>query len=158
MKEEKATKTAAEDKERKLQAIREHGAYVSAPVGSSMRPMLRAGRDTVVIVAPSGRLRKYDVALFCYCGRHIIHRVIRVCEDGYLFRGDNCIATETASDADVIGVMREFYRGERRISADAFLYRVYSRYAVIFSPLRHFPRRVIGKLKRTFGALKQKHK
>lgn len=158
MNEEKNTSIPDQDKERKLGAIRDHGAYVSAPIGRSMRPMLRAGRDTVVIVAPSGRLRKYDVALFCCGGKHIMHRVIRVTDEGYVFRGDNCIATERATDSDVIGVMSEFYRGERKVSADSFLYRIYSRYAVIFSPLRHFPRRVIGKLKRIFGSLKPKRK
>ena len=139
------------DKEKKLAAIREFGAYVSAPVGISMRPMLRAGIDTVVIVAPQGRLKKYDVALFCYMGRHVMHRVIKVTDDGYVFRGDNCTATEKASDSDVIGVMKEFYRGERKIKSDALLYRIYSLYAVKLSYFRHLPRRAIGKLKRIFA-------
>lgn len=135
------------DRELKLAAIREHGAYVSAPTGTSMRPMLHAGRDTVVIVAPKGRLRKYDVALFCHTGRHILHRVVRVTENGYVFRGDNCTSTEVANDSDVIGVMSEFYRGEKKIPASALRYRLYSRYIVASFPIRHLWRRIKAKLK-----------
>ena len=80
-----------------------------------------------------------------------MHRVIKVNDDGYVFRGDNCIGVERASDADVIGIMREFYRGEKKVSADSFLYRLYSVYAVKLWFFRHLPRRAIGKLKRTFG-------
>lgn len=40
------------------------GVYAATTWGTSMYPMLRSGRDTVILRPPQGRLRCYDVPLY----------------------------------------------------------------------------------------------
>lgn len=86
------------------------GAYATATQGASMYPMLRQGRDTVIIRPPEGRLRKYDVPLYRVGPKYVLHRVVRVLPDGYVIRGDNCLCNEHVRDAQIIGVLAGFYR------------------------------------------------
>ena len=70
------------------------GVYAATTWGTSMYPMLRSGRDTVILRPPQGRLRCYDVPLYRVGEKYVLHRVIRVLPEGYLIRGDNCLTTE----------------------------------------------------------------
>ena len=54
--------SAVRDEKRRV--LEEVGVYVSTPLGKSMRPMLRGGRDNILVEKPTGRLKKYDVALY----------------------------------------------------------------------------------------------
>ena len=95
-----------EIREEKIEEIiARDGVYVCTTSGISMKPMLRDRRDTVVIAPVSGRLKKYDVALYRYKGKYLLHRVVKVLPDSYVCCGDNCITPEIGvTDADVIGV------------------------------------------------------
>ena len=97
------------------------GVVVYRVEGVSMRPMLRMDRDIVVIRKPNGRLQKYDVALYRrQTGNYVLHRVVRVLEDGYIIRGDNCFRDETdITDAQIVGVLTQFQRRGKQISTDA---------------------------------------
>ena len=64
--------------------LRQEGFYTSTTRGISMYPMLRDGRDTVIIRPPEGRLRKYDVPLYRVGPKYVLHRVIQVLPDGYV--------------------------------------------------------------------------
>ena len=80
--------------------------------GFSMRPLLRNGRDTVV-VAPRGEepLRVLDIVLFRYRGRHVLHRIVRIEGDRLTLAGDgNYRIREQCSAADVAGVVRRVVR------------------------------------------------
>ena len=116
------------------------GVLVYRIEGVSMQPMLRMGRDLVVIRKPDGRLQKYDVALYRrQTGNYVLHRVVRVCEDGYIIRGDNCFRDETdITDREIVGVLAQFRRRGREISASSRLYRLYARFWVASYPVRRF--------------------
>ena len=43
------------------EVLKEKGIYISTTVGSSMCPMLRSCRDTIIIRPVNGRLKKYDI-------------------------------------------------------------------------------------------------
>ena len=59
--------------------------------GFSMLPLLRQQRDLFTITKKQGRCRKYDVALYKRAdGAYVLHRIIQVLPDGYVFLGDNC--------------------------------------------------------------------
>ena len=119
--------------------IETEGRYVSTSVGFSMKPMLRSRRDTVVIVPKTGRLKKYDVPLYAVGEKLILHRVVRVLPDGYNIRGDNCAFTERGiSDSQILGVLLEFWRGEKEIRVTDTGYRIYSRIWVWSYPVRYF--------------------
>lgn len=113
------------------------GVYISPTVGKSMLPMLRSGRDRIVVSPKTGRLRKYDVALYKVGERYVLHRVIKVhSESGYDTRGDNCCRTEkNVSEDAVIGVLSGFYRDKKAVELDSFGYIMYSRVWTFLHPL-----------------------
>ena len=83
-----------------------------AVTGCSMLPMLRQGRDTVILAPIGDSLKPGDIALFCReDGRYILHRVIAKEPDAYIFCGDNQAQRERVSpgqlEARVIGYMRK---------------------------------------------------
>lgn len=117
--------------------LEEQGLFVSTTVGSSMYPMLRNRRDTVIITPLNGRLNKYDVPLYRRDSKYILHRVVKVCPDSYVICGDNCIRKEYGiTDGQIIGVMTGFYRGEKKIDMDGFSYKAYVRIWCALYPLR----------------------
>ena len=98
------------------QAIESTGKCVCPTFGVSMQPMLKQGRDSVVIVKKTERLDVGDVALYKREDTLVLHRVIAVFEGGYVMRGDNTTASETVLEDDVIGVLTEFFQGDKHIS------------------------------------------
>lgn len=130
--------TDRSDGEEKRRILDEVGAYVSTPSGRSMRPMLRGERDNILVEKPTGRLKKFDVALYTRRdGTSVLHRVVAVREHDYGMRGDNCDYTEFGiTDGDVIGVLTGFWRGDRFIPVDDRRYRRYVRRHHATYPLR----------------------
>lgn len=101
------------------------GCLVYKVRGTSMEPMLRQDRDLVVIRSSSLRLQKFDVTLYKRGGSYVLHRVIRVCEDHYLIRGDNTYNVEYVPDQAVLGVLTDFTRKGRQHSVTETGYRIY---------------------------------
>ena len=112
------------------------GRLVYRTRGVSMEPMLRQNRDIVVIAAVSGRLKKYDVALYRRGSRYVLHRVIRVKEGGYIIRGDNTYTPEAVPDSAVIGVLTAFKRKGKDFEVTDPAYRRYVRFWHAIYPLR----------------------
>ncbi len=131
--------------------IKEKGVFISTTSGVSMVPMLRHRRDTIVVEPTRERLKKYDVALYRRGDSYVLHRVIKVLPDSYIIRGDNCIAKEYGiTDNDVLGKLTSFYRKEKKVNMDGFLYRSYSRMICFLSPAVRLKLRVMSVLRRTF--------
>lgn len=86
------------------------GKYIGPTVGTSMLPMLKNRRDTIVVQAKAERLKPLDVALYKRGSLYILHRVLKVTDTGYIIRGDNCYYDEIVAEEDVIGVLTEFFR------------------------------------------------
>ena len=81
--------------------------------GTSMRPLLRQGRDIVVIKRPQFPLKVGDVPLYKVKSRKelVLHRILKVNNDGsYIIRGDNLFAKEHVLESQIVGVMKAFYR------------------------------------------------
>ena len=130
------------------------GTLVYKTRGVSMLPMLRQNRDVVVIERPQGRLKKRDVALYRRGKNYVLHRVIRVCDGGYLTRGDNTYALETVPEEDVLGVLTKFKRDGREISVHSTAYRCYARVWCGTYPLRLFLKKCRGFLRRAARKLR----
>lgn len=112
------------------------GSLVYKIRGVSMEPMLRQNRDLVIIRVPVSRLRKLDVALYRRGSSYVLHRVIRVREDGYLIRGDNTYVDENVPFDAVIGVLAGFQRKGREHLAAERGYLLYARFWTAVYPLR----------------------
>lgn len=115
----------------------ENGIYVGLTKGVSMRPMLREGRDTILISPVSDRLKKYDVPLYRRGEAYVLHRVVGVSEDGYVICGDNCSQREyDVTDAQIVGVLSGFRRGKKYVAIDSPCYLLYAKVWVAIYPVR----------------------
>lgn len=124
------------------------GKLVYKTRGKSMEPMLRQDRDLVILGAPSDRLQRYDVAMYRRGKAYVLHRVIQVRGNDYLFRGDNTYAEEFIRDADVIGVLIGFVRKGKQISITDRKYCLYVKCWCAAYPFRRFAIQTIRRIKR----------
>lgn len=75
--------------------------------GTSMTPTIHPG-DRIVLAPASQAPVKDDVVLFRYNGRHLLHRIIAVDDDGtYTLQGDHCCTTEHCHLDDIVGILVE---------------------------------------------------
>ena len=133
------------------EVLEREGVYVGVTSGVSMWPMIRDRCDTVVVRPPCGRLRRFDVALYKRDDRYVLHRVVEVLADSYVICGDNCIGREhDIADADVLGVLTGFYRGETQVNMQGTGYRCYVRAWCGAYPAR----RALMRLRRSLGRVK----
>lgn len=111
--------------------LKEKGVLVYTNVGTSMRPLIRQGKDVMIISSLDklGRnLKKMDVPLYKReSGQYVLHRIIKVTKDGYVIRGDNTYSNEYGvTDHQIIGVLTGVIRNGKEISVNSFGYKVYS--------------------------------
>ena len=147
------------------QALSGCGEYVTQVSGVSMYPMLRYRRDPVLIHPVQGELKRYDVAVYNRGDGYVIHRILDVRPDIYVFRGDNCLSKEAVPKSLVVGVVVGFWRVPRSgaqgrfVSVENRCYRTYSRLWVALNPadvkligfirqLPGLPVRIIRKIRR----------
>ena len=108
--------------------LRRDGRLVYRVKGVSMEPMLRDGKDVVVLKKPGGRLHLFDVPLYRReNGQYVLHRVIDFCRDGsYVMCGDNQFAKEKGiRDDQIIAVMTSFMRKGKPYTMTSLRYRAY---------------------------------
>lgn len=115
-----------------------HGTLIYTNVGVSMMPLLRQGRDLMVIrKRGEDRLKKYDAVLFKRKnGQYILHRILRVRESDYYIVGDNCASGEYVKDAQILGVLTEVVRDGKVVSMEDKNYRRYVHLWCDFFPIR----------------------
>ena len=120
-----------------------------SPMGISMLPMLRQGKDSVVLSPVPEKLKKYDLPLYRRPdGQYVLHRIAEV-GDTYTCIGDNQFRMEAGVEhGQILALVTAFYRGERKWEVTSPLYRLYCRFWHYSRPLRRFWRRGMGWLRR----------
>lgn len=120
--------------------LEKEGRLVYSSVGDSMLPLIRQGRDLLVIVRPDGRLKRFDVPLYRRdSGQYVLHRVLKVRENDYVLCGDNRWAKEYGvTDRQILGVLTAVVRDGRELSVTDRRYRLYVRLWCGLFPLRAF--------------------
>lgn len=124
------------------EVLEQDGVWISTTAGTSMWPMLRDRRDTIVVRPVEGRLRPYDVALYKRDNAYILHRVIKATADGYRIIGDNCMAYEEVPESDILGRLDEFWRGERHCDPRSDAWLLYAQIWHALLPMRKVFRRI----------------
>ena len=84
------------------------GHTVSIPLtGTSMSPLLREGRDNLVLapLPPDAPLRRYDVVLFRYGDTCLLHRIRKINGETLVTRGDAINSVETPRRSDVVAIL-----------------------------------------------------
>ena len=140
-----------------LEVMESGGELRLSPRGTSMLPLLREGRDSVLLVKPQ-MLKKRQICLYRRRdGSFVLHRILKFDQNkNPVFCGDNQTKKEYGiSQNDVVAVVSAVYRDEKKVDADAASFRLYSIFHC-FMPWRRcyfFLRRVKSKL---FRCLKKK--
>lgn len=130
------------------EVLEQDGVWISTTAGTSMWPMLRDRRDTIVVHPVEGRLRPYDVALYKRDNAYILHRVIKVTANGYRIIGDNCMAYEEVPESYILGRLDEFWRGERHCNPRSNAWLLYAHVWHTLLPIRKGIRRIHAAAKR----------
>ncbi len=106
--------------------IEETGQLVYTTRGISMRPLLRQGKDVVLIEKPKERCKKYDAVLFKRRnGQYVLHRILKVLDKKYWIVGDNCISGEMVDEDQIVGVMTSLKRNGKIINVNDRTYKAY---------------------------------
>ena len=113
------------------EALEQNGTIAYTNVGVSMLPLLREGRDVMVIrKRDKQRLNRLDAVLFIRPqvtgrGRYVLHRILKVLPEGYWIIGDNCVSGEFVREENVIGVLRTVVRDGKPLDFRALPYQLY---------------------------------
>ncbi|MBR3144942.1 MAG: S24/S26 family peptidase [Clostridia bacterium] len=114
------------------EALSKEGRLVFTNVGDSMMPLIREGRDVLVIEKRDlSRLKRYDVVLFRRQnvkgrGEYVLHRILKILPDGnFCIVGDNCIEKETITPSQILGVLSGLSRDGKPFNMNGLLYKLY---------------------------------
>lgn len=108
--------------------IEKDGVFAQLTKGFSMMPLIRQNRDTIIVKKLEEKPKENDVLLYKNkAGRYVLHRVIKVLENGYIIRGDNNFFNEyDIKDENIIGILEGFYRDDKYIDCgNNRLYKIY---------------------------------
>ncbi len=139
-------KTILADKAIMMEEIRNlisEGRTVSLTVkGNSMNPFLVNLRDQITL----GPWKDEDIRKGCVAlvrdihGNYLVHRIIKRNEKTVTLLGDgNLNLTETASFDNIIGIMYSVRRKGRVWNADSRVWRIYSWFWMLLTPVRRWP-------------------
>ena len=136
-----------EEKVRFEDVLERDGRLVYTNRGVSMLPLLRQGKDVMIIdkLGPEG-CRLYDAVLFKRDnGQYVLHRVMKIRDRQYWILGDNCVNGEWVREEQLLGVLRGVVRGGRKrtLSAESLGYRLYVRLWCVPWRLRIFLQRTV---------------
>lgn len=108
------------------------GRLVYSNKGISMMPLLRQGRDLMIITRKGDQpCKKLDAVMYKRPdvkgrGAYVLHRILRINEDGsYWIVGDNCVFGETVKEENVLGIMTGFVRDGKTTYVDDPKYQLY---------------------------------
>lgn len=111
------------------EVIEKEGRLVYTNVGDSMMPLIKQGRDLLIIEKkPAGRLKRLDIPLYKRDnGQYVLHRVIKVRENDYVICGDNRYSRERGiTDRHIIGLLTSVVRNGKELKMSDPRVRLYS--------------------------------
>mgnify|MGYP002519024226 CR=1 FL=1 len=98
--------------------------------GNSMFPLLRNGKDVVILEkCQAESLKPMDVVLFRYRGGHVLHRILQRKGNNLLIQGDGSIvAMEQCTVDDVVGKVTSVHRPSgKTVSVESWQWKLPSR-------------------------------
>ena len=118
--------------------IKRTGRIIYTNVGDSMMPLIKQGRDVLVISVVNGRLKRYDIPLYKRdSGQYVLHRILKVRKNDYVICGDNrCNKEYGITDRHIIGVLSGIIRDGREIPVTDIKCRIYSHLWCDLFPVR----------------------
>ena len=97
------------------QLLNEGREVVFTPLGSSMLPFIRGGKDSVTL-RKKDTAEVGDIVLVRLPGRYVLHRIIALDGEKVTLMGDgNLVGTEICTLADIMGTVTLIQRGKRSV-------------------------------------------
>jgi len=130
------------------------GEFRMYPKGVSMLPLIRQGRDSVVLRRNFEEgARKHDIAFYRRTnGQFVLHRVMKISSDGsFVMCGDNQTVLETGIRREqIIGYVSKLYRDDKECSFRSLKYRIYKLFwcCMPYRRAERYARRIWGAVKR----------
>ena len=126
------------------------GQLIYSNVGDSMLPLIRQGRDLLVIVPITGRLKRYDIPFYKRDnGQYVLHRILKVREKDYVICGDNRWLKETGiTDRHILGLLTAVVRNGKKRSMDSWKYKLYAHLWCDLFPLRAMALKILAAWRR----------
>lgn len=118
--------------------LKKNGQVLAAPMGSSMRPLLKGDECQVLLEYPYEWPKRFDVVLYrTENERLVLHRVIGIRKQEFLICGDNTYHFERGIKREnILGIMKGFYYKEHYISCENIAYRFFVYVWWLLYPLR----------------------
>ncbi len=139
------------------QVLNDTGRLTYTTRGVSMRPLLRQGKDVVMIKKREGHCKKYDTVLFLRkSGKYVLHRILKIDGNQYWIVGDNCVTGEMVDENQILGVLTSIKRGNRTIRVTDWHYRLYTHLWCDAYPVRFFLLRVKWFIRRGLSFVKRR--
>ena len=117
------------------------GEFRMYPKGTSMLPLIKQGKDSVVLKRKFDCIvKKYDIAFYRRrSGQFVLHRVMKIEDDGsYTMCGDNQTQLEYGIKAEqIIGYVDRMYKGEKEVNFKTLGHKLYL-LVWCFMPYRKF--------------------
>lgn len=127
------------------------GGTVELPItGTSMFPLLKAGRDTVIIKKSDSGYSVGDIIFYRRDDGHfVLHRIVGSDKNGYIMCGDNQTEPESGiTDRHIIAKVIEINRGGKTFSANDPKYLRKVHLWIKALPHRRLPLMIMHKLKK----------
>lgn len=108
--------------------LKQRGVLIYTNKGKSMIPLIKEGKDVLVISAQIENIKPFDVILTKRpSGRYILHRIIKKDKDGtFVICGDNSYKCDMGiKSADIIGKLTTIIRGNKKNELNGFFYKMY---------------------------------
>ncbi len=107
--------------------LKEKGYLVYHNVGDSMMPLIKQGRDLMVLESIKRPVKKYDAVLYkSEDGRYIMHRIIGKNDSGFILRGDNRYENEYGiKNEQILALLTAVIRDGKEIKCESLKYKFY---------------------------------
>lgn len=121
-----------------------------APMGTSMLPLLRPGRDSVTLIGLDRPPERFDIVMYRRAdGSYVLHRVVRA-GSPCICLGDHQFECETVNLGQIFAKVISFTRAGREYSVKDGAYRCYCCVWHFTRPVRRLWRGVCVRLRRRF--------
>jgi hypothetical protein len=106
-----------------------------------MKPFL-LDQKTEVYLRKKETYRKRDICLFKKNNQYFLHRLIKIDNDTYIFRGDYLYKKERVQESDVLAYVYKFQHHGKTIKTNHWFYRLKVNFYLIYKSLKNVLRHI----------------
>ena len=124
--------------------LKQRGVLVYTNKGKSMFPLIKEGKDVLVITSQTQTIALFDIILTKRpSGRYILHRIVRKNKDGtFDIAGDNSYKCDRGiKHTEIIGKLTTIIRDDKKNELNSLFYKMYvfvwCRFFFIRKPVLH---------------------